>query len=147
MTDRKPRILVVEDQSELRIVFEWALKKGPFDVVTAQSARHALRLVEQESFDFVLTDLAMPGMNGIEFIERMRAIPETAATPIVAITAYGWERIALQAVAAGCDGVIQKPIDPSALRTEVEKYLRQGRAGSTDGRRLNPLPWAPATAD
>lgn len=147
MTEHKPKILVVEDQSELRIVFEWALKKGHYEVVTAQSARQALRLLEQKSFDLILTDLAMPGMNGIELIEKLRANPDTADTTVVAITAYGWEQIALQAVAAGCDGVIQKPIDPSALRLEVEKYLRNTRRSAAESERLRPLPWAPATCD
>ena len=138
MTENKQKILVVEDQSELRIVFEWALKKGPYEVTTAQSARHALRLVEQEEFDMILTDLAMLGMNGIEFIEILRSNPATASATIVAITAYGWEQIDLHAVAAGCDGVIQKPIDATGLRLEVEKYLKGARSAEDEPRKLRP---------
>jgi CheY-like chemotaxis protein len=127
MPERTQKVLVVDDQSELRIVFEWALKKGHYDVTTAASARHALRLIEREHFDLILTDLAMPDVSGIELIEQVRANPERARTRIVAITAHGWDQIALQARAAGCDGVIQKPIDAKALRQEVDKYLSNWR--------------------
>lgn len=127
MTIRKQRILVVEDQSEIRIIIEWALKKGAYEVETAQSARQALRLIEQQHFDLVLTDLAMPVMSGLDLIEKIRANPERARTPIVAVTAHGWDQLALHARAAGCDGVIQKPVDPKTLRSEVDKYLRAWR--------------------
>ncbi len=127
MPDRKRRILVVDDQSELRVIFEWALKKGAYDVTTVSSARQAMRLIDNEHFDLILTDLAMPGISGIELIEHVRAHEEKSRTPIVAVTAHSWDQIALQACAAGCDGVIQKPVEPKTLRAEVEKYLRGWR--------------------
>ncbi len=127
MAIRKQRVLVVEDQSEIRIIIEWALRKGAYDVESAQSARQALRMIEQQHFDLILTDLAMPVMSGIELIEQVRANPERGRTPIVAVTAHGWDQMALHARAVGCDGVIQKPIDPKALRAEVDKYMRGWR--------------------
>ncbi len=127
MSGRKHRILVVEDQSEIRIIFEWALQKAAYEVETAQGARQALRMIESRHFDLILTDLAMPGMSGLELIEAIRENPDRARTPIVVITAHGWDQMALQARAAGCDGVIQKPVDPKMLRAEVDKYLRGWR--------------------
>ena len=127
MTIRKQRILVVEDEPELRVIFEWALQKGAYDVQIAQSGRQALRMVEREHFDLILTDLAMPGMSGIELITEIRARADTARTPIVAVTAFGWDRMAAQAKNAGCDGVLQKPIEGKDLRAQVDKYLRNWR--------------------
>ncbi len=126
-TGRKHRILVVEDQSEIRIIFEWALQKADYDVVTAQGARQALRMIQSQHFDLILTDLAMPGMSGIDLITAVREDPERNRLPILVITAHGWDQFALQARAAGCDGVLQKPVDPKMLRAEVDKYLRGWR--------------------
>ncbi len=131
MTVRNHRILVVEDQQDILIILEWALKKGAYEVVTAQSARHALRLLEREHFDLILTDLAMPGMNGIEMIEQVRAMPGKERVPIVAVSAHGWDQLAREARRAGIDGFIQKPVDGKLLRREVDKYLRGWR--STEG--------------
>lgn len=124
---RNHRILVVEDQSDILIILEWALKKGAYDVVTSPSARHALRIIDREHFDLILTDLAMPGMNGIEMIEQIRAMPGKERIPIVAVTAHGWDQLALAARKVGIDGFIQKPVDGKILRREVEKYLRGWR--------------------
>ncbi len=126
-TSRNHRILVVEDQSEIRLLFEWALQKAAYDVVTAQGARQALRLIDQQHFDLIVTDLAMPGMNGLELIQEIRANPDRARTPILVITAHGWDAMGQRAGAVGADGVIQKPVDAKKLRSEVDKYLRGWR--------------------
>jgi len=124
---RTQRILVVEDEQDILIILEWALKKGAYEVSTAPSARHALRLLGREHFDLILTDLAMPGTNGIELVEQVRAMPGKERIPIVAVTAHGWDQMALQARNAGIDGFIQKPVDAKVLRREVDKYLRGWR--------------------
>lgn len=124
---RNHRILIVEDEPDILIILEWALKKGAYDVVKAPSARHALRLVEREHFDLVLTDLAMPGTTGIEMVAQIRAMPGKERTPIVAVTAHGWDQMALEARKAGIDGFIQKPVDGKVVRREVDKYLRGWR--------------------
>jgi two-component system response regulator GlrR len=121
------RILVVEDEPDILIILEWALKKGAYDVTTARGARAALRALEREHFDLILTDLAMPGASGIELIELVRAMPGKERIPIVAVTAHGWDQLALEARNAGIDGFIQKPVDGKILRREVEKYLRGWR--------------------
>ena len=124
---RNHRILVVEDEPDILIILEWALKKGAYDVVTAQGARQALRLLAREHFDLILTDLAMPGTNGIEMVEQIRAMPGKDRIPIVAVTAHGWDQMALEARKVGIDGLIQKPVDGKIIRREVEKYLRGWR--------------------
>jgi two-component system chemotaxis response regulator CheY len=127
MAGRNHRILIVEDQSEIRLIFEWALQKAAYEVVTSHGARQALRLIDKQHFDLIITDLAMPGMSGVELIEEVRAHPERGRTPILVITAHGWDQFASQARVAGCDGVLQKPVDPKMLRAEVDKYLRGWR--------------------
>ncbi len=126
-TSRNHRILVVEDQPEIRILFEWALQKAAYDVVTAQSARQALRLIDQQHFDLIVTDLAMPGMTGLDLIQEVRKKPGVARTPILVITAHGWDSLGQRAHAVGCDGVLQKPVDAKKLRSEVDRYLRGWR--------------------
>ena len=91
---RNHRILVVEDEPDILIILEWALKKGAYDVVTAQGARQALRLLAREHFDLILTDLAMPGTNGIEMVEQIRAMPGKDRIPIVVYR--GAERMDLE---------------------------------------------------
>ncbi len=127
MSERKHRILVVEDQPEIRQILDFSLSRGGYDVEVAFSAPQGLRKIENSHFDLILTDLSMPGMDGTELIEQVRANPEKKHIPIVAVTAHNWGTIAQEAVRVGCDGFILKPVVGKQLLREVEKYLRGWR--------------------
>ena len=115
-TDIRPRVLLVEDAPFLRYAFARLLRMHGFDVKEANDGREALDCMGEFHPQLVLTDLMMPVMDGVELIRRLHADPDTAAIPIVAITADATDQAEQQARKAGAIDFITKPIDlPSLL--------------------------------
>jgi CheY-like chemotaxis protein len=132
MTDRdagsnRPLILLVEDHADTRLMYEEFF--GPdYDVRGVGDGIAALAAVEERQPDVVVTDLALPRMDGFELITRLRADTRLAGLPIIALSGYsGTERdrriINMQPVT-----LLEKPCLPETLVREVEKHLR-GKAG------------------
>jgi len=110
------RVLVVEDAPFLRYAFGRLLRLHGFDVREAIDGNEALEMMPDFQPDIVLTDLMMPGMDGVELIRRLRDDPETADLPVVAITADATDQSERRAREAGAADFIAKPIDlPSLL--------------------------------
>ena len=126
-TDRLPRaegrtgkrsILLIEDNSINAMLSRELLRRRGFEVSAVASGEAALREVSERDFDVILTDLHMPGLDGIETTQRMRAWEEAARkphTPIVALTADADQAIRNACQEAGMDGFLTKPIDPAEL--------------------------------
>ncbi len=113
--ERPLRVLLVEDAPFLRYAFSRLLRMQGFEVREANDGREALDCLADFRPDLVLTDLMMPVMGGVELITRIRANPETADLPVVAITADATEHAERMAREAGAVDVITKPIDLPAL--------------------------------
>lgn len=105
------RVLLVEDAPFLRYAFGRLLRLHGFDVMEANDGREALACVSTFRPQLIVTDLIMPVMDGVELIERLRADPETADVPVVAITAEVTEQAEQRARRAGVDDFLTKPID------------------------------------
>ncbi len=123
MSDRPPRILVVDDRPENVRLLEAVLIPRGYDVLTASSGAEALSTVESHHPDLVLCDVVMPGIDGYEVCRRVRADPSTAHLPIVMVTASG-EQEKLKALDAGADDFIAKPFDHFELLARVRSLLR-----------------------
>ena len=80
------RILLVDDSPSILSIIKATLKNQPFDLVTATSARDALREAQQKPFDLVVTDLNMPGMDGLSLSEEIHRLPEMRNKPILVLT-------------------------------------------------------------
>jgi len=113
-------VLLVEDTDFLRYAFGRLLRMYGFDVREATDGQAALACLEEFQPQLVLTDLMMPAMSGVELIRRLRAVPETADLPVVAITADATDQTERQARAAGAVDVIHKPIDLPSLLDRLE---------------------------
>ena len=113
--ERILRVLLVEDAPFLRYAFARLLRIEGFDVKEVNDGQEALDCLEGFRPDLVLTDLMMPVMGGIELISHIRANPEFANLPVVAITADATDQAARMALNAGAVDVITKPIDLSSL--------------------------------
>jgi CheY-like chemotaxis protein len=109
------RLLLVEDAPFLRYAFGRLLRMHGFDVMEANDGREALDCVDEFRPQLVVTDLAMPGMDGVELIQRLRANPVTADLPVVAITADSSEEAEMKAREAGAVDFVTKPIDLPTL--------------------------------
>src|SRR3954470_16405339 len=125
------RVLVIDDDASLRFALEAVLGDAGLTVVTCASGAAGLQTVEASGADAVLTDLAMPGMDGLEVLTRLRALD--AGVPVIMLTAHGSERVAVAAMKAGAHHYLAKPFDPDELvlaaRRAIEtRTLRQQNA-------------------
>jgi two-component system cell cycle response regulator DivK len=118
-----PRILVVEDnERNLRLVRD-VLQHAGFEVVVADSGEQGVDVATSSAPDLVLMDLGLPGIDGAEALRRLRARPETAGLPVVAVTAYVTEADRDAGRRAGFDGFLTKPIDVRSLPAQVRSFL------------------------
>src|ERR1700722_13636165 len=115
----KKRILVVEDEEKLRRVLELQLTSAGFEVEKAGTAETALQLAERA--DLVLTDLRLPGMDGLHLLSAIRR--QNSQTPVVVMTAFGTIETAVEAMKAGATDFLLKPFSLDHLMTVVQKAL------------------------
>jgi CheY-like chemotaxis protein len=105
------RILVAEDNRDNRDLLTRRLQRQGWTVLVAEDGVEAVDRCKAEMPDLVLMDMAMPRMNGLEATRVLRADPETAAVPIIAVTAHAMESNRIECLEAGCDDYATKPID------------------------------------
>ncbi len=115
----KPTVLVVEDEDKLRRVIELQLKTAGFDVEQSGSAEGALQLADRA--DLILTDLRLPGINGLELLATLRR--QDLHTPVIVMTAFGSIETAVEAMKAGAADFLPKPFSLDHLMTVVNKAL------------------------
>jgi two-component system response regulator AtoC len=115
----KATVLVVEDEEKLRRVVELQLKGAGFNVLQARTAEEGLRHAGEA--DLILTDLRLPGMDGLELLSSLRR--QNSATPVVVMTAFGTIETAVEAMKAGAVDFLPKPFSLDHLMTVVNKSL------------------------
>lgn len=118
------KVLVVDDNQKLLSVVKDLLSKNGFEVLTAESAREALRQLEQETPGLILCDIMMPEVSGIEFHEQLKNISHLSAIPFVFLTALSDKQDIIKAKALGCDDYITKPFDAENLIAVVQGKLK-----------------------
>jgi CheY-like chemotaxis protein/glycine cleavage system H lipoate-binding protein len=117
------RILVVDDETIVLDSIRKALTRDPYDIDTVQSADEALRLLSLSAYDLVITDLMMPGMDGLELLERLRAMGADAQT--IMITGYPTIQTGLRAKRLGAFEYVTKPFTRQELRSVVVRAVRR----------------------
>jgi len=121
---KKPQILIVDDELNIRRILQMAFDKAGYDAVTAEDGRTALIELEKQRFDAVITDVTMPGMTGYE-LQRLinEAAPEI---PVIIMTAFGTIPQAVAAIRNGAFEYITKPFDLEHLKKVVASAVDQG---------------------
>jgi signal transduction histidine kinase/DNA-binding response OmpR family regulator len=129
------RILVVEDSPTQCAALEALLQRHAFDVVATHSGEEALALLEERSFDLVLSDIIMPGISGYEVCARIRATPGLREVPVVLMTGLSDPRDIIRGLECGAANYITKPFDPDYLVARLRHVLanRELRKRSRDG--------------
>jgi len=119
----KGRLVVIDDEVNAAAALETLLKEDGYEVARAHDARTGLALLEKSEPDVVLTDLRMPGMDGLELLAKIKEIrPETM---VILMTAYGTVKTAVKAMKLGAEDYLSKPIDVEELEVVLQKTLER----------------------
>src|SRR5262244_1067864 len=121
------RVLIVEDERDIRDLILLHLQRDGYQVTTAGSGEDALLQVKQSPPDLVLLDLMLPGMSGLEVCRRLRQEPTTAGLPILMLTAKVDEVDRVVGLEMGADDYVVKPFSPKELIARVRAVLRRAR--------------------
>jgi len=116
----KKRILVVDDEKNIRLTINRSLDSDKYIVDEAASGEEALDLLILLPYDLVLLDLRLPGMSGIEMMEKLKELE--ISTKIVVISAHGTIDLAVSVLKAGALDFVEKPFSPDEIRQIVVKY-------------------------
>jgi len=115
------KVLVVDDDPAVRKSIDRVLTDKGYAVITAQDGEEALRKLNEEKYDLVYTDIRMPGMDGLEVAEQVKA--RKPWTPVVIITGYGTEAAEARAKAAGVSSFVHKPLSPEMIEDSARDAL------------------------
>lgn len=116
-----PTILIVEDEAKMLRLLELNLSEEGYTVQTAPDAETGLKLLRQDRIDLVVTDLKLPGMNGLEFLAAVKRVD--ARLPVIVMTAYGTVETAVEAMKAGASDYLLKPFSLEEIKLIVRKEL------------------------
>ena len=115
------RVLIVDDEKGMRLALKALLSKEGYEVDTADSGEQAIRCIEQGNFHVVITDLSMNGVSGMQVLEHARRVDPDLA--VIMITAFGSEKIAVQAMKLGAVDYLPKPFDNDEVRVVVRRVI------------------------
>jgi two-component system, NtrC family, response regulator PilR len=119
----KGSILIVDDERSIQVGLKGLLTKEGHEVATAGSGEEALRLLDSQSFDLLLTDLRMPGVDGMSLLKQVKERRPDIC--VIMMTAYGSEKVAVEAMKAGAHGYLVKPFDNEEVKILVRQVLEQ----------------------
>jgi DNA-binding response OmpR family regulator len=148
--DRRKRILIVDDEPNVRLMFRTALATLGAEIAVAEDGESALDRLERQSFDLVMLDLKMPQVDGMETLRRLRERGDD--TPVVIVTAHGDVPHAVEAMKLGAIDFLSKPLAPTMLRKVAAEVLARHsefEAEAADPRHSGPVmvTLAPASLD
>jgi two-component system chemotaxis response regulator CheY len=116
-------ILVVDDSTTMRQMVSFTLTSAGHDVIEAADGTEAVQAAGKHKFDLVITDVNMPGMNGIDLVRTLRGAPEGKFIPMLVLTTESEQSIKQRGREAGATGWIVKPFSPEVLLATLKKVL------------------------
>ncbi|NOY22135.1 MAG: response regulator transcription factor [Acidobacteria bacterium] len=119
------RILVIEDEPDLRELVEFNLKTSGYSPVGTDNANDALMLLEDAQFDLILLDLMLPGLQGGQFLKILRGMDRVSDTPVMIVSAKDSEEDIIAGLDAGADDYLTKPFGIKVLLSKIAALLRR----------------------
>jgi DNA-binding response OmpR family regulator len=123
-------LLLIEDDPSLMAVAKKLLVRGGYRVTTATSSEEALLVLKDAAVDLVVSDVRLPGLSGIKFVQILRGEPATARLPVLLLTVADAPADKVTGLKAGADDYLAKPYDPNELLARVEALLRRASPGT-----------------
>lgn len=119
----KKRILLIEDNEQNRYLVTFLLQASGWEVLHAPDGPAGLALAAESEPSLILLDIDLPGMDGYAVARALRADPKLGSVPVVAVTSYAMSGDRERCLQAGCNGYLEKPIDPQLFAAQVEAFL------------------------
>jgi two-component system, cell cycle response regulator DivK len=126
-SDNSLTVLLVEDTEDNRFMMRRLLEMTGYHVVEATNGEEAVKLARSERPQMILMDLSLPVIDGLAATRLIRKLPDFEETPIIAVSAHDTADFQVEALDAGCDSYITKPIDFNELEQLISQLLQKGR--------------------
>jgi two-component system alkaline phosphatase synthesis response regulator PhoP len=139
MDNRSWKVLIADDEPDIVEILAYNLSREGYQVTTAIDGNDAVQKARLSTPDLVILDVMMPGKNGVEVCEILRAQPALKNTLIIFLTALNDEDTQIRGLATGADDYISKPISPKVLVTKVQSLLRRATKEETRALNVNGL--------
>lgn len=117
------KVLIVDDSVSIREVISFTLENAGYNVFVAEDGKNALKILETNVVDLIITDLYMPEMDGIELVKKIKEKPENSKIPILFLSTESQMNKKMEAKEAGATGWIIKPFVPAKLLAAINKVL------------------------
>lgn len=117
------KVLVIEDNRDNLRLITYVLRRNGYEVIAAETGEEGVELAEREHPLFVIVDINLPGIDGTEVVRRIRLSSTWGTVPIVAITSHAMVGDREKALAAGCNGYFEKPIDPLTIMGNIHEAI------------------------
>lgn len=118
----KPKVLIVDDEQDIRELIKFYVNKEGYDVIEAKDGEQALEIFETEYIDLAIIDVMMPKMDGFELVENMKEFKDV---PCIMLTAKAESKDKLRGFSVGVDDYVVKPFDPNELMARVKAVMRR----------------------
>jgi DNA-binding response OmpR family regulator len=119
----EPMVLVADDDDDILLLVTTRLRRDGFDVISARNGEEALALAKERRPAIAVLDIGMPGLDGLEVLERIRADDSLKGTRVLLLTAKAQESDVRRGYDAGADAYVRKPFSPADLSARVRELL------------------------
>lgn len=116
-------ILIIEDNAQNRYLATFLLEQHGYHITTAADGHLGIEAAKRHQPDLILLDIQLPTMDGYAVAAALRSIDSLQNTPIVAVTSYAMVGDREKCLAAGCNGYVEKPINPDTFLSDIERFL------------------------
>jgi len=124
----KPTILLIEDNEQNRYLATFLLEHHGYEVTSAEDGPQGIATAQELVPDLILLDIQLPGMDGYEVAYNLRRIDSIKHIPIIAVTSYAMLGDREKCLAAGCNGYIEKPINPETFVAEIATFIPDSKS-------------------
>ena len=118
-----PKVLIVEDNENNMELISFIIEANGAQIIQAVNGLSGVEMALNEKPDYIILDIQLPDIDGLEVLKRIRASGEGKNIPVIAMTSYAMAGDRERMIAAGCNGYIEKPIDPERVIGQIQKIL------------------------